>query len=80
MIKLTEEQQALADELVRRNPPPFRVKPKPKLELRVKDLSPRIIEAIRKSPESVEVRVTARDEQGVVVRGVVRGFCSGDAR
>jgi hypothetical protein len=70
MIKLTPEQRARADELLR-IPPPFKVKPKPKpkLQLRVnqQDLSPGIVEAIRKSPESVEVRVTARDEEVTVV-------------
>jgi hypothetical protein len=69
MIKLTPEQRARADELLRSNPPPFKVKPKPKLQLRVneQDLSPRIVEAVRKSPESVEVRVTAKDEELTVV-------------
>lgn len=68
-IKLTPEQRARADELLRSNPPPFKVKPKPKLEFRVKeeDLSPRVVQAIRKQPESFELRVTARDGEVVVV-------------
>jgi hypothetical protein len=74
MIRLTPEQRARADELLRSNPPPFKVKPNPKLQLRVdeQDLSPRIVEAVRKSPESVEVRVTAKDKEIVVVDRVRR--------
>jgi hypothetical protein len=67
MIKLTPEQRARAEELLRRNPPPFKVKPKPKLEINVGDLSPRITDALRKQPGSVEVRVTARADEDVVV-------------
>src|SRR5271169_2869523 len=47
--------------------PLSRVKPKPKPALMPVEVSARVAEAARANPESVRVRVSAQDAQGVVV-------------